>query len=175
MTAVKHYCFWVCLLTFSLPGCNSQPSDAVPTETDTRFDENKLLFAAIKDADAVVVYEGLPRNTAAKGGLSRTVTLHGFHFYAATLTVSPDDLTQLKGYLADERSFLQWRGEKKCGGFHPDYLAEYSSGTAKYRVLICLGCHEVMVFGPDHSLRCDIQGDAYKQIESLLTKYGKKS
>jgi len=101
------------------------------------------------------------------------VTIHGFPFYAAPLDVSPEDAAKLRGLLVDDRSFLQWYGTKACGGFHPDYLAEYRVGGAAFRFLICFGCHEVMVFGPDRSLRCDIQREAYKQLDEILKKYRK--
>jgi len=105
--------------------------DAEQTEADKRFDDDKALFAAIRGADQLVLYEGLPHQTF--------------------------EAEELEALLADEKSFRQWRGEKKCGGFHPDYLAEWRSAEATYRFLICFGCQEVKVYGPNRSLRCDIR------------------
>jgi hypothetical protein len=166
------------LAAFTAAACGTQSPDVNRTKVDTRFEENRSLFAAIRDAGDLTLYEGLPHQFYEPQQLEEekqqksTVTLHGFPFYAAPLDVGTEDAAKITGLLADERSFLQWRGEKKCGGFHPDYLAEYRVGESTYRFLICLGCHEIMAFGPDHSLRCDFQGEAYK-LEALLKKYHK--
>ena len=159
-------------------GCGTPPDDTDRTKADTQFDENKSLFAAIQDAGQLDLYEGLPhqffdpKQVEEEKQRKQTVTLHGFPFYATPLEVSEDDAAKLRGLLADERSFMQWRGEKKCGGFHPDYLAEFRVGKSVYRFLICFGCNEIMVFGPDRSLRCDFQG-AGQQLAELLMKYRK--
>ena len=137
--------------------------DAEQTEADKRFDDNKALFAAIRGANHLVLYEGLPHQTFEAEELEKerrrkeTLTLHDYPFYVAPLDVSAEDAANLEALLGDEQSFRQWRGEKKCGGFHPDYLAEWRSAEATYRFLICFGCQEVKVYGPNRSLRCDIR------------------
>src|SRR5262245_31730460 len=129
------------------------------TEPDTRFDENKSLFGATRDADRLVLYEGLPHQSFEPQQLEEekqrkeTTTLHGYPFYGELLDVSAEDVAQLKELLADEGSFRRWSGEKPCGGFHPDYLAELRVGEVTYRFLICFGCSELKVYGPGHSLR----------------------
>jgi hypothetical protein len=149
------------------------------TEADTRFEENKSLFAAIKAADQLILYEGLPHQADESEQLARekrnkeTVALHGFSFYRAPLEISAEDKEKLKAVLSNEGSFRQWQGEKKCGGFHPDYCAEWRGGDAVYRFLICFGCSEVKVFGRDKSLRCDIRGETREPLEELLKKYRK--
>ena len=128
------------------------------------------------------MYEGLPRQgyeqqlyelkLLDKRNKSR-VTLQGFPFYKPPLEVSVADQETLKVLLGDERSFRQWGGEKFCDGFHPDYLAEWRVGGASYQFLICLGCGEVKAFGPDRSLRCDIETEAHRRIHEVLVKYVK--
>lgn len=171
--------FLSAVLAFSLAGCGDQKGGTDRTEADTRFAEFKSLFGAIRKADQLVLYEGLPHQLFEEQQLEEekqkkdTVAMHGFSFYRAPLEVSADDKEKLQGLLGDEGSFHRWPGEKKCGGFHPDYLAEWRVGEATYRFLICFGCPEVKVYGPDKSLRCDIQQEAYEKLKEALNKYRK--
>lgn len=79
----------------------------------------------------------------------------------------------MKALLGDENSFRQWPGEKLCDGFHPDYLAEWRASAASYQILICFGCGEVKAFGPDRSLRCDIERGKERELDGVLKKYRK--
>jgi hypothetical protein len=167
---------FVCCL---VAGCAGSNGDSDRTEADTRFDENKALFGAIQQANRVTVYEGLPHQFNEKRQLEEerqnkdTVTIHGFSFYREPLEIPDPEQEKLRNLLGNEGSFLQWQGEKKCGGFHPDYCVEYHVGSAAYRFLICFGCHEVKVYGPESSLRCDIRGEAYQELQGLLAKHQK--
>jgi Protein of unknown function (DUF1559) len=143
------------------------------TKADIDFELNKSLFTDIKTADRLLVYEGLPRERD-ENRSQATVTLQGFGFYKPPLEVPAADQDPLKALLGDERSFRELQGEEKlCGGFHPDYLAEWRVGGASYQFLICLGCEELKAFGPNHSLRCDIEPKAAEKIRKLLSKYRK--
>jgi hypothetical protein len=164
-------CLW-------LAGCS--PDKGVErTMAETRFDDNKSLFAAIRDADKATLYEGLPHQSNEAKLLEKekkekkTVQLHGFPFYQETLELKADDRKSLQKVLGDSASFQQWGVEKKCGGFHPDYLVEWRVGDKEYRVLICFGCHEVKVFGPDKTLRCDMAGETKKALQDVLKTYQK--
>jgi hypothetical protein len=181
-------CRMMLLLAFCTAlGCNKQrvlldstsTADTERTAADIHFESNKQLFAASRNAGQVIVYEGLPHQSfdakllEAEKQQKPTITLHGYPFYRTPLELSAEDLATVNMLLVDERAFLQWIGEKKCGGFHPDYLIEYRFADSAYRYLICFGCHEVMVFGPERSLRCDIQREVYRHLELLLKKYRK--
>ena len=172
-------CVCVLLVSAVVACANKTEADASKIETDTRFEENKSLFTSVGTADRLILYEGLPHQyweaeqLAQEQANKETVTLHGFPFYRVPLEISAEDAGKLKSLLESESSFLQWCGEKKCGGFHPDYCAEFHAGSAVYRALICFGCSETKVYGPDKSLRCDIQKEAEKQLEEVLKKYRK--
>jgi hypothetical protein len=170
------------LLLLAVTGCK-RPVDATPdpgrTEASTDFDAGKALFAAITGADSLVLYEGLPHQMFEAEALRRekegkkTVTLHGHPFYAEALPVTAEDTENLRSLLSDVQSFDKWMGEAKCGGFHPDYLAEWRVGQATYRVLVCFGCKEAKVFGPERDLRCHIQRGAFDGLHKLLKKHHK--
>jgi hypothetical protein len=161
------------LVACLLPACAGKTE----ADADARFEENKSLFAEVARADQFALYEGLPHpmNEAElfereKGKPTRT--LHGELFYPEPLTVSKEDAEKLHGLLGSEDSFRPWSGEKKCGGFHSDYAAEWRYGTT-YQVLICFGCGEVQVFGTAKSLRCDVQNGAKEHLKTVLGRYRK--
>ena len=172
---------WVGLLFAAalVGGCGVRPTGDARTEADTRFAANKSLLAAVRDAGPPAVYEGLPHQYFDRERFEQersqkpTLTLHGFPFYPAPLDVAPEDAAALTAVLADERMFEQLVSGKKCGEFHPDYLAEYRVGESAYRFLICFGCGEVRVFGPDGSLRCDVRHEARTSLEAPLKRYRK--
>ena len=62
MASVRRSSHWYALLLAAgmVAGCVTRTTDADRSKADTRFDENKSLFAAIRDAGETVVYEGLP-------------------------------------------------------------------------------------------------------------------
>lgn len=152
--------------------------DAIgPREVSTDFGNYKPLAAIVAKADKVVVYEGLPHQ-AWEGDLleeelkaKETVKLHEFPFYAAPVKLKAGDTQALTKLFTAEDSLVKFGGEKLCGGFHPDYCIEWHIGKDIVRCLVCFGCHEVKVYGPKSSLRCDIKDAAYKKFETILKAY----
>ena len=134
---------------------------------------------AVQTADRLVVYEGLPHQFYERDLLDaerkskESITVHDFPFYAAPVEVADDDREGLRRVLGGGGTFLPWRGEKKCGGFHPDYLAEWRAGDASYQFLICFGCREVKVYGPGADHRFDLTQEAADGLKSILGKYRK--
>jgi hypothetical protein len=163
----------VCLLM----GCGNQPNDSSRTRADTGFEKNKALLGEILRTDRLIVYEGLPRfrkeQVEQDKDLKQELTLHGYQFFKNPHEVSAEDKKSLQELLGDSRSFHQWVGHKMCGGFHPDYLVEYRVGESIYRILLCFGCHEIMIYGPDSSLWCDMNSTTYEKLLALLKKYDK--
>jgi hypothetical protein len=156
------------ILVSAATGCSSRP-----TPTDRRFDPNKWLFATIRDADRVALYEGLPHqffegNLLAEEKQSKpAVELHGYWFYAGSLDLKDSDRAKLVATLGSEESFapLPDGVVKACGGFHPDFAVEWAAGDRVYRCLICFGCGEAKVFGPGGELHCDlVDRDPLKRV-----------
>lgn len=150
-------------LGLALAGCSGPPPEST----------------TIKQARHLVLYEGLPhqmyepQTLAAEKQAKPTVTLHGFPFYRETLDLKPGDDERLKALLGDPRSFSAYSGEKKCGGFHPDYAVEWSAGGHTYRVLICFGCFEAKIYGPKAGATYDVGSELQRQFKDLLTPYRK--
>jgi hypothetical protein len=133
--------------------------------------------AAPKQADRPVLYEGLPHQTyehealVAEKKAKPTVTLHGFPFYRETLELKPGDDQRLRALLTDPASFAPYSGEKKCGGFHPDYAVEWSADGQTRQALICFGCREVKIYGPNGETTYDLGAEA--QFLDVLASYQK--
>ncbi len=133
----------------------------------------------LKQADRLVLYEGLPHPMYEHEALEAekkakpTVPLHGFPFYRETLDLKPGDEERLKAILGDRASFAVYSGEKKCGGFHPDYAVEWATRGQTYQALICLGCWEIKVYGPKGETIYDIRPDARDRLKPLLEPYRK--
>lgn len=144
-----------------------------------RPEVNETLVASIRRAERLVIYEGLPHQHwertqyQAEKQTKPTFVLHGYDFYKEPPELSADDTQRLREIMADERSFVPFRGEKRCGGFHPDYAVEWSVDGNLYRGLICFGCYEVKLYGPNQAHRNDIAHDAHAALKQTLGKYRK--
>jgi len=133
---------------------------------------------AIGRASRVDIYEGLPHANneeqafrAEKAGVKPVVELAGFSFYQGPLTLSPTDRTALIAVLRTAETYQTFTGEKKCGGFHPDYAVEWRDGAATRTTLICFECGEVKIAGPNAEHRYDLAPKAREALRQVLTPY----
>ena len=137
-------------------------------------------YATIRKADQISLYEGLPHQTYEPEKLAEelktkpTVQLYGFPFYRDPLELKVGDAEKLKGLIGDWSSYAPHAGEKKCGGFHPDFAIQWwsSSGEA-YACLICFGCHEVKIYSPRGEQYGDVPRDSERRFKALLRPYQK--
>jgi hypothetical protein len=150
-------------LGLALSGCSGSPPET----------------ATLSQAGPLVLYEGLPHQMyepkalAAEKRSKPTVVLHHFSFYREPLELKPGDAEQLKEILRDPHTFSSYSGEKRCGGFHPDYAVEWTAGGQTYRALICFGCFEARIYGPNGGTTYDVRGDVQKRFKDLLAPYRK--
>ncbi|MBL8824782.1 MAG: hypothetical protein JNJ77_19505 [Planctomycetia bacterium] len=168
------------------------------TEASIDFNNHALLAQRIKLAKEVKLYEGLPHQFFEQAHLAselknkKTVTLHGFPFYADLLPLSVEDGIKLKELFCDGKSlnsdgaYISMGGRasnpdgsvtiaaKACGGFHPDYCIEWRVEGEVYQALVCFSCSELRCFGPQHTLQCDLDkcGDD-SAFAKVLRKYRK--
>jgi hypothetical protein len=141
---------------------------------------NPLTFTeAVRQADKVVLYEGLPHQLYESDSLEderRTKPvkeLNGYPFYQEPLTPTTSVAQRLSEILGDSATYQPFTGEKKCGGFHPDYVVEWHVGADRYRASLCFGCREVKLFGPGLEERHDLDKAAHKNLQELLKGYQK--
>lgn len=144
-------------------------------ETPERFEKQiKPLVAGIRMAKRLVVYEGLPHQrhkevVAKELKDKKTVKFHDFHFYAETVAIDKEDAKTLTALCGELKTFGRYEGAKFCGGYHPDWCLEFKNGDDVYQVLICFGCHEARLYGPNHDVFSDLDSAAVKELEAILS------
>ena len=135
------------------------------------------LYATILHSERITVYEGLPHQKYElkeyweESKTKPTVQLHGFPFYREPLVLKREDVETLRGLLGTANTYEPFAGEKKCGGFHPDYAVEWTRGGGIYRCLICFGCSEARVYGPRGGISYDLRDET--ALVDLLKGYRK--
>lgn len=100
-------------------------------------------------------------------------TLNGHSFYTEFLQISEADLKTLNTILQDDSTYELFEGEKKCGGFHPDYAIQWHARFTSYRALLCFGCGEVKLIHLGITQRYDLSYAAQEKHKSLLSSYRK--
>lgn len=137
----------------------------------------KPVAASAAKAREVILFEGFPHPVFEpalfkKEKEERNQFRHqGFLFYQNRPRVREKDAEALKKVLGDSGNFKAWAGEKRCGGFHPDYLVQWKDGDDIYRVQICFGCSEVKAFGPKGAVRLDMTPQTKAALQETLKRY----
>lgn len=170
--------FALTVLMLIVIGCGSGQDQATALK-NTDFNRLPQFLGAIGAATKTTVYEGLPHQYYEPSQLAqekqskKTLEICGFPFYSEAITPTAEHSAQLNSILGDSKNFSAWRGEKKCGGFHPDYAVEWDSPKGKVRALICFGCREVILSLPSVSVRCDIDNGVSHSLSGILGNYRK--
>lgn len=161
----------VALLGTTLLGCTGSPAQLVLT-----FDTHKHLFASIREADRITLYEGLPAAEEEEGKLleqeretKATVTLRSDLFYASSLPVKQADLEPLRTILGDSSRFQSHR-DWKCD-YHADYCLEWSSAGTVHRCHLCFGCSQAKIYTPSGGMLFTVPGDTRIDLARILRPY----
>lgn len=140
--------------------------------------EPRAFASAIRRGEAaVVLHEGLPHPVFEAALLERerasgsVEELHGYAFYREPLALTGEEAREITEAMASPDQFLPFSGEKKCGGFHPDYAVEWRRGGEVYTALVCFGCEEVKLFGPGMASRHDMR--AAERFGEVLGRHHK--
>jgi hypothetical protein len=145
--------------------------------TSCRQKSTESFLEEIPRADKVVLYEGLPHpmfesRLLEKERQTKAVQeLNGYPFYQEPLALTKEDAKHLSEILGNPATYQPFRGEKKCGGFHPDYAVEWQVSAGQYRALICFHCSEVKLFGLGFESRNEL--GASGTLQKLLKGYVK--
>lgn len=174
---------WLLLAATLFAGCSQpakpEPEFEPPKEVSTDFVRLKSALEGLRKSGEVVLYAGLPSEfwepqlREQEASRNRTVRLQGYLFYDARLELKGEDAERLTSLLSTERSFQRHRGAKTCSGYAPDYCIEWKSSDATTRILICLECGEVKIFGPRSDLYCDLSAESGRRLEQWLKPYQK--
>ncbi|MFN0136502.1 MAG: hypothetical protein ACKVS9_10360 [Phycisphaerae bacterium] len=137
------------------------------------------LRAAVASADAMDLFEGLPHQMFERERLEHekqtkpTTTLDNFPFYAASLKLSDADEAWIRAWIASDANLAAFSGEKKCGGFHPDYCAAWGVDGQIVRSHFCFGCGEILFARGRETVRLDMTAAAATALRSRLDAYRK--
>jgi len=135
---------------------------------------------AVKSAERVIVYEGLPHHLFEEELLEtelkskKTIKMLEYPFYAEGVEPKKEDAIQLTNLLSAVESFAPFSGEKKCGGFHPDYDLDWHVSGSIYRAFVCFGCHEIKIIVSGNAVLFDLSDNAYDSLKRILQTYRKQ-
>jgi hypothetical protein len=136
--------------------------------------------APIRQAGSVTLHEGLPHQRFEADALEAerktkpVIERQGYPFYAEALPLKLADAQWLSEVLVDEASLKPFSGEKKCGGFHPDYVVTWDVSGKQHEALLCFGCGEVKWAAPDgKTTRYDMTHWANASLQAVLRGYPK--
>ncbi|MEO7676825.1 MAG: hypothetical protein ABIV39_08705 [Verrucomicrobiota bacterium] len=73
---------------------------------------------------------------------SSNISIHGYRFYKTPLESNKEFESVLYSLMTDQKSFTPYLGPKLCGGYHADFAVQFDD----FWYLVCLGCHEVLLF-----------------------------
>ena len=135
--------------------------------------------SSLDDAENIYLYEGLPHQNMSdefeKESKRSDVKLKaGFHFYDPKLAIDENTAKALKAILVSSSSYKSHTGEKKCGGFHPDFGVFWRVEQKEFSVLICFGCGEIKLIDGDKTHHYDMAPNVESQLETLLNPLAKK-
>ncbi len=129
-----------------------------------------------KAASIINVFPGLPHNYWGEEAFIRELwnsenqPIHGYRFYSKPLSFSEEFRRVVHDLFTEEKTFVPYRGPKKCGGYHADFAVLLDDAGEHYWFLVCLGCHEVLCFTDQAELICELDSAAYKKLSTAWKK-----
>ena len=184
--------FWVAAVVLLPLACS--PSESPQGETATKqapaqvrlaevaepkFENAKEFVASVKKANRATLYEGLPHQFFEQSSLDKelkgkkTVRFGDFPFYQETIPLKDKDFVTLQSIFGNIDEFKPYSGEKKCGGFHPDYCIEWYADDLLCRVLVCFGCGEIKAYCRKTGVHCDVASGVDDRLVETLKPYRK--
>lgn len=134
---------------------------------------------AITAAASVNAYEGLPHQMferdllATESKRKDSEKIGSYRFYTPAVAAKNPEV--LKRILASSDTIQVFRGEKLCGGFHPDYAVQWSDEDgSRFYALICFGCHEIIYSDGKNEYRYEFEDEPFKKLQKELAPYAKK-
>ncbi|MGJ8726143.1 MAG: hypothetical protein ACSHYB_16425 [Roseibacillus sp.] len=164
------------VLTLCLLIASQFPSVAITVEK-VSVDATKEIRASLDKIEEIYVFEGLPHQRDAEllqveSKREDTTSIGGFQFYTPKVLAKGEVAREMRNAVRSAQSYTKWSGEKRCGGFHPDYAIAWSEGANEYSILICYGCREVLVVSARESFRYDFS--EMEELKKLLVSFKSK-
>ncbi|MFL5330147.1 MAG: hypothetical protein ACJ8C4_14695 [Gemmataceae bacterium] len=142
-----------------------------------RLEAGQSILSKVPTDQMPAVFEGLPHHSYESELLGKelktkiTFEIGQYPFYKSPLTIRANDLADLAHITRNPESYRRLVGEKKCGGFHPDFALEWLLGARKIDVSICFGCCEAKISDGNWVVRVDLDKNAHVRFKALLRPY----
>ena len=112
-------------LTLCLVVASQLPSLAI-TKEKVSVDVTEGIRASLEKTEQIYVFEGLPHQRDSEllkteSKREDTTSIGGFRFYTPKVRARGEIASELRKTVRSAQSYTQWTGQKRCGGFHPDY------------------------------------------------------
>lgn len=177
---------WMMLVAVLCLGCRDAAvvvDETPPAAVSTDFARLPDILAGVQKTDKVLLYEGLPSEfwepqlRQQELIQKETLDVHGYAVYEEQLTPSGADAEQLSSLLSSRESYQPSdnSNRNKCGGFTAEFCVEFTAGETTTQLLICLECGDVMLFGPQSELHCNLSPAAAQRLKQLLSSYLKNA
>ncbi len=138
------------------------------------------ILSFIAAAQPAQILEGLPHPMWERSLFQREKataaisSIEGFPFYVGAHSISDPNARQIHLAFTKEDSIREFSGEKKCGGFHPDYCLKFTRDGKEVDALVCFGCSEIIFSGSLGYLRVDANSGLIDRLKALLAEYRTK-
>lgn len=152
-----------------------------PPAVSTDFARLPEVLTGIQKSGTVALYEGLPSDfwepqlREQLFSQNETLDVHGYPVFDEPLALPGTDAEQLTSLLSARESYqaIDKSELQKCGGFTAEYCVEWTTGETTTHALICLECGDVMLFGPQAELHCNLSPEAAQRLKQVLSPYQK--
>lgn len=160
--AIAAVALWLCLRP-DAEGPEAPPAfENIDTSVLPQFNE------CVRSAESVELFQGFEWHH----GKQEMVKKHGWYFYLPPIVPTAADAAALREHVLREAAFKKWRGVKFCGGYHPDWVIQWTSKDGEAHELhLCFGCHEAKIYGPGYQLYCDVPDETFEALHTILKRY----
>lgn len=118
-------------------------------KTARTFDDYPKFVKSLKAAEEITLYQGTPREGA--GPEVEVVELEGAEYAALSITLGSARTEAVKSLFSRADAVFPCVGITSCE-FHPDWRISWVDGSEAWRVVLCFGCDEMLVFNGDKLL-----------------------
>lgn len=130
---------------------------------------------SLSAATEIRIYQGFPRK-APDHGIKEgeidprdIVEVGRFPFHASSILLP--EAEELKAVLSKPSTLIPFSGQKRCGGFRPDFCVSWEQGAQAFNALVCFACHEVIFESGGREFRYDLEATAYEHLKEILSVY----
>lgn len=147
---------------------------AIATPPEYQMVRSQPLRSTIHSADRIFVYEGYLRAWDVRDFDYESLSYEGQAFILPKHQIKADGIIQVSDLLGTEHFLKDFRGDKACGGFSADYMVEWDFEGSPVRVMICNGCHEIIITYRDLWFKHDFAEGKATEIKQRMAQFDRR-